>query len=88
MPSNRIFCCEFNFFRLLFFALIEVHLSDENSNKECMNNILCLLEARLEGRKPMAVSGAIDKLKSALETIIRRINNIMRIENLMVPIFL
>ena len=65
---------------------IEVHLSDENGNKEGMNNILCLLEARLEGRKPiavseqadtveMAVSGAIDKLKSALETILGRMSN-------------
>ncbi|WP_308990891.1 HPF/RaiA family ribosome-associated protein [Mariniflexile litorale] len=65
---------------------IEVHLSDENGKKEGRNKIVCLLEARLEGRKPivvsnqsdtieLAVSGAIDKLKASLETILGRIKN-------------
>lgn len=65
---------------------IEVHLSDENGKKEGRNNIQCLLEARIEGRKPiavsnqsetteLAVSGAIDKLKASLETILGRIQN-------------
>jgi ribosome-associated translation inhibitor RaiA len=65
---------------------IEVHLSDENGKKEGWNDILCLLEARLEGRKPiavsnqansikLAVSGAIDKLKASLETILGQIRN-------------
>ncbi|MBB5438113.1 ribosome-associated translation inhibitor RaiA [Pedobacter sp. AK017] len=59
---------------------IEVHLSDENGNKDGLNDIRCLLEARLEGKQPIAVtnqadtpdqalSGAIDKLKASLETI-------------------
>lgn len=65
---------------------IEVHLSDENGKKEGKNDILCLLEVRLEGRQPIAVSchadtleiavsGAIDKLKTTLETILERIAN-------------
>lgn len=65
---------------------IEVHLSDENGKKEGRNDIQCLLEARLKGRKPIAVSnradtaeqavsGAIDKLKISLETILGRIQN-------------
>ena len=65
---------------------IEVHLSDENGKKEGMNDIQCLLEARLKGRKPIAVSdqadtveqaisGTIDKLKNSLETILGRIQN-------------
>ncbi|MDP1622675.1 MAG: HPF/RaiA family ribosome-associated protein [Bacteroidales bacterium] len=65
---------------------IEVHLSDENGKKEGMNDIRCLLEARLEGRQPiavscqddtveLAVSGAIDKLQTALETILERTSN-------------
>jgi hypothetical protein len=65
---------------------IEVHLSDQNGNKEGVNDILCLLEARLEGRQPMAVShqddtvelavsGALEKLKTALETILGRLQN-------------
>jgi hypothetical protein len=62
---------------------IEVHLSDQNGIKEGLNNILCLLEARLEGMQPMAVlcqvdtidmadNGAIDKSKNSLETILGR----------------
>lgn len=60
---------------------IEAHISDENGNKTGVNDIRCLLEARLEGKQPIAVSsqadnyekavsGAIDKMKIALETII------------------
>jgi len=65
---------------------IEVHLSDENGKKEGLNSILCLLEARIEGRQPIAVScqddtvesavsGAIDKIKTSLETIFGRMQN-------------
>jgi ribosome-associated translation inhibitor RaiA len=62
---------------------IEVHLSDENGQKAALNTIRCLLEARLEGMNPiavthqddkveLAVSGAIDKLKVSLDTILGR----------------
>lgn len=62
---------------------IEAHVKDQNGKKEGVNNILCVLEARLEGRQPiavsaqadtieLAVSGALDKLKAALETILDR----------------
>jgi len=65
---------------------IEAHLSDENGKKEGVNTMLCKLEARIEGRQPigvscqadtreLAVSGAIDKLKASLETIIGRLQN-------------
>jgi hypothetical protein len=65
---------------------IEVHLSDENGKKEGLNDIRCLLETRLEGRQPiavscqddtveLAVSGAIVKLKTTLETILERTAN-------------
>ena len=58
---------------------IEAHFSDQNGKKEGYNNILCTLEARIEGRQAIAVSdqadttshalsGAIDKLKASLET--------------------
>ncbi|WP_316839053.1 HPF/RaiA family ribosome-associated protein [Pedobacter gandavensis] len=59
---------------------LEVHLSDENGSKEGLDDKRCLLEARISGREPIAVSslgntydlalhGAISKLKSKLETI-------------------
>ena len=65
---------------------IEAHLSDEDGSKEGLNAIRCLLEARLEGKQPIAVknqadtneqavSGAIDKLKASLDTIIGRMRN-------------
>lgn len=65
---------------------IEVHISDENGKKDGENDILCLLEARLEGRQPIAVSnqagvielaisGAITKLKASLNTIMGRLHN-------------
>ncbi|MFT5337947.1 MAG: ribosome-associated translation inhibitor RaiA [Sphingobacteriales bacterium] len=60
---------------------IEVHLKNENGNKEGFKDVSCLLEARMEGRQPIAItnhgdtmdlalSGAIDKIKAAIETII------------------
>lgn len=65
---------------------IEVHLSDENGKKEGIKDIRCLIEARLEGKQPiaasdqadnieMAVSGATNKLKAAMETIVGRSQN-------------
>jgi ribosome-associated translation inhibitor RaiA len=65
---------------------IEVHLSDENGKKEGHDDIQFILEARIEGRDPIAVtceadtvknavSGAIDKVKISLETILGRMKN-------------
>ena len=63
---------------------IEVHLKDENGKKDGFNDISCLIEARLEGRQPIAITnqadtmelaikGAIDKIKTAIETILGKI---------------
>jgi len=65
---------------------IEVHLSDENGKKTGNNDIRCLLEARVEGLQPIAVTndanskddavrGAIDKMKAALDTRLGKLNN-------------
>lgn len=65
---------------------IEVHISDENGKKAGLNDVRCLLEARMEGKQPIAVNchadhvdkallGAIEKLKASLETIIGRSRN-------------
>ncbi len=65
---------------------LEVHLSDENGDKNSLNDKRCMVEARLEGRQPIAVtdmadtkeqavSGAIDKLKASLETILGRLRD-------------
>ena len=63
---------------------IEVHLKDENGKKEGFNKISCMLEARLEGRQPiaitnqantidLAVNGAVEKVKTAIESILGKI---------------
>ncbi len=65
---------------------LEVHLSDENGSKDGIHDKKCLLEARLEGRQPiavtalantyeLAVNSAIDKLKASLDTILGRLRN-------------
>ncbi len=63
---------------------VEVHLSDENSQKGGQNDKRCMMEARLEGRQPTAVThqaatlekaieGATDKLKRHIESTLERI---------------
>lgn len=46
---------------------VDVHLSDENSNKKSgHNDMRCLIEAHLEGRQPMAVTDQADTLDKAV----------------------
>lgn len=64
---------------------VEVHLSDENSaGKTGPADIRCLMEARLAGRQPTAVSdqaptidqavaGAAEKMKRSLESTLGRV---------------
>lgn len=60
---------------------VEVHLSDQNGQKAGDDDKRCLLEARVAGMQPVAVShqaaamqpaidGALDKLKRALDSAI------------------
>lgn len=62
---------------------VDVHLSDENSTKAGADDKRCLLEARLAGMRPIAVShqaealllaidGALEKLTRALDSDIGR----------------
>jgi hypothetical protein len=63
---------------------VEVHLSDTNAGKGGSDDKRCMMEARLQGRQPTAVTheaatveqavkGAADKLKRALESIVGRL---------------
>ncbi len=63
-----------------YLSRLEVHLADENGNKSGIDDKKCTLEARLEGRQPIAVisfgqtydlaiNSALAKLKNALNTI-------------------
>lgn len=63
---------------------VEVHLSDENSNKKVGHDALrCVMEARLEGRQPIAVThqattlnetidGAAEKLAGMIDSLLGR----------------
>ena len=62
---------------------LEVHLSDENGDKSGQDDKRCMIEARLEGRQPnavtcnagtlhQAIAGATDKLKKTLDSTIER----------------
>lgn len=65
---------------------IEVHLSDANAGKSGQDDKHCMIEARLEGRQPAAVThaaatlekaakGAADKMKRSLDTTIGRLRD-------------
>jgi hypothetical protein len=62
---------------------VEVHLSDVNGHKSGHNDTRCVMEARLEGRPPIAVThqetsldetvdGAVGKLKRLIESTLGR----------------
>lgn len=63
---------------------VEVHLSDQNSAKRGQRDKRCAMEARLEGRQPIAVSddaatlaqavrGAADKLARLIDSQLGRV---------------
>lgn len=65
---------------------VEVHLSDENSDKGGGHDKRCMMEARLEGHQPIAVTdeaetidqaidGAVEKLKRLLDHTLARLDN-------------
>jgi len=70
---------------------VEVHLSDENSDKKGGNDDMrCVMEVRLEGRQPVAVThhaatldqaidGAADKLASLIESTLGRLRDQKRV---------
>lgn len=63
-----------------------VHLSDENGAKKGPDDLRCVIEAHYTGIQPVAavshattseqaVKGAIDKLKSSLDTIVSKLKS-------------
>lgn len=65
---------------------LEVHLTDENSHKDGQNDKRCMLEARIAGMQPIAVSTqansfeeatkmASGKLKNKLDTIFDKLKS-------------
>lgn len=65
---------------------VEVHLGDENGRKSGMDDKRCMMEARLQGREPLAVThhaanlhqavdGAAHKLTRLVESTIERLHD-------------
>lgn len=65
---------------------VEVHLRDENSHKSGQDDKRCMMEARLEGRQPIAVThqaatleqaigGAANKLAKSIENTLGRLRD-------------
>ncbi len=65
---------------------IEVKISDENGDKTSAIDKRCVLEVRLKGMQPLAVTShgdtienavdkGIDKMKNSLDTVIGRLRN-------------
>ena len=65
---------------------VEVHLTDEVGHKSGQNDKRCVMEARLQGRQPIAVThhagsvhqavdGAADKLTRLVESTIERLRD-------------
>lgn len=63
---------------------VEVHLNDENAHKSGKDDQRCLMEARLNGMQPIAVThkaptlqqavdGATERLKNALDSAIGKL---------------
>lgn len=51
---------------------IEVHFGDENSSKFGKNDKRCIIEARVEGKNPIAVTTHSDKIEKAFnEAVIK-----------------
>lgn len=60
---------------------IEVHLSDENSEKSGLNDKKCLIEARMLNRQPIIVTDTSDVIEksftSALNKLRRKLDSIV-----------
>jgi ribosome-associated translation inhibitor RaiA len=56
---------------------IEVHLADEAANKHGAKDKRCTVEARLNGRKPTAVTHHDDNLQSAVTRAVDKLRNLL-----------
>ena len=58
---------------------VEVHLSDENSNKKGGNDDMrCMMEARVEGRRPIAVTHRAATLDQAVDGAAEKLTRLIK----------
>jgi len=60
---------------------VEVHLTDESSNKSTLHDKRCVMEARLEGHQPIAVTHEASTVDEAVEgaanKLARRVDHVI-----------
>ncbi|WP_051676318.1 HPF/RaiA family ribosome-associated protein [Polaromonas glacialis] len=56
---------------------VEVHLSDENAGKSGQHDQRCMLEARLEGRQPVAVTNHAATLEQAVQGAAQKLAHLL-----------
>ncbi|MEO6303736.1 MAG: HPF/RaiA family ribosome-associated protein [Bacteroidia bacterium] len=56
---------------------IEIHLSDENGNKNSKDDKHCVLEVRIEGKQPIAVTSNANTIEGALNTAIEKVSTLL-----------
>jgi ribosome-associated translation inhibitor RaiA len=56
---------------------VEVHLSDEIGHKSSQNDKRCVMEARLEGRQPIAVTHQASTLDQAVDGAADKLNRLI-----------
>jgi ribosome-associated translation inhibitor RaiA len=56
---------------------IEVHLQDQNADKSGPDDKRCMVEARLEGRQPVAATHTADTLQSAVTGAVDKMRNVL-----------
>ena len=56
---------------------VEVHLSDVNGRKRGVNDIRCMIEARLEGRRPIAVTHRASNLDQAVDCALEKLSRMV-----------
>ncbi|MCH5690133.1 hypothetical protein LWM68_41440 [Niabella sp. W65] len=85
LKLNNIIAKELNRFAELL-TRVELHLSDENAQRKTKEDKKCIIEAKLKGTPPVAVSnhgdtydravtGAILKLKAGLNTVVGKMQH-------------
>ena len=52
---------------------VEVHLSDESKGKSGLHDQRCMLEARIEGRQPVAVTDHAETLEQAVNGAVKKL---------------
>lgn len=56
---------------------VEMHLSDENANKEGKDDKRCVLEVRIEGKQPIAVTSNANTIEDAISESIQKVSALL-----------